>query len=187
MKKITAILLATLLIISVLPSVMAAGTESTVFSDPDFPVTFEIPAGWEEVDFNKPKQFLRLKLMRSDDPILCIMYGCTDLYSQIGEDQKRIRREELNMDYFKESEINAMLEAVAGSSDDYKIEKVGNYEYLALPVCTSFSMFGMDFQTVLWHYYTIEQGYMIDFQYSAEKDTEHFPEFIEMIESAEIG
>lgn len=157
------------------------------YTDPDMDISFVIPEYWQREEFNSPKSFLRFKLQRGDNADLLIMYGATDLYAAAAAADSRLKRSDLGMDYFGEQEMENLIQAIAGTDSALSTVDIDGREYIRFETRTTMEILGVEITSVMTNYYTLENGYLVSFQFSDTCESDYFPEFLALLESVEIG
>ena len=98
MKKILAIILVALLLLSFGISVSAT---SNTYIDPETNVKFTVPANWTEKALSKDREYIDVKFVSSEAEGMSILYGSTDVWSKMSSSDKvGYKRSDLNINVY---------------------------------------------------------------------------------------
>lgn len=168
MKKYISIFFCILFLIN-LPITVLASVVNNTYTDTETGLSFEIPNGWTQENFNSEKQYLKVKFC--DEDYNTIMYGSDDLTKKVFlKEIKKITIDDLT----NEDIENGEAEFLSSFETEYKkIEeinydkvKIGDKKYLRITSEISF-LDNYFFKYI--SYFYIENGiaYMFAFAYDA--------------------
>lgn len=159
-------------------------TESFAYEDNDAGINFTVPNNWKKEPLSKERQFIDVKFASTKEDGLSILFGATDLWSQLSSSEKLgTTREEFDDTQLSTADIAEML-----NLDSTKVsEKTFNNIHFYLSEVTSTSeVYGMNVTVTMTHANHIQNGWMYWFQFAATKESPYYTDFETMLNSVYI-
>lgn len=146
--------------------------------------SFTIPDGWTEAPLSQDRDFIQVKYMPDDGSFETILFGSADAWGQLPEYEKvGIKREEYNISLFSTQDIAELFDVKAL---DVKTVQLGSVNYYRIDVTSEQSASGITVNVTQNIYTTIQNGYVIQFQYAYTSDETNRSDFEEAVRSATI-
>ena len=150
------------------------------YTDNETGVEFVVPAGWEKADLSKEREFIDAKFTSTKDPALTIIYGSTDLWSEIPASERMgLKRSDLDHTFFTGSDIAEM----AGASEPAKSVSYNGKEYYLAETVMQTDVYGMNLTVAMMHIIRIENGWMYWFQFGGGSEHADFDAVEELMNS----
>lgn len=158
-------------------------TSAFVYTDDDSGVTFTVPANWKEVPMSEDRDFLDAKFVFNQDEAICIFYGSTDLWSQVGTgEQEGYTRADIDNYFFTREDI---AESMGVPADEVSTATYGGKEYYRAEITSADTSLGIAVSVKLTYLMRLENGYIYQFEFGAPASHELFPVFEELMDSVE--
>jgi len=155
-------------------------TPAFSYIDSDTGLTFTMPENWKKGELSEKREFLDVKFVSTIDPVVTIIYGSTDLWSQIPiVDKPVIRRADFDNTIFNEEIIREAL----GSPATVKKITVNGKEYYQAEVATTIEMLGMSLPFVITSIIRAENGWVYWFQFLGDSNSSIFQDFYSVLSS----
>ncbi len=172
MKKILAIILTTLLLLSFSISVSAA---SNTYTDLETKVKFTVPANWTQKALSKDREYIDVKFVSSEAEGMSILYGSTDIWSKMPASERvGYKRSDLNNSTFTNADIAEMVGTSAA-----KVKKVtyNGVQCFQAESTTTSEIYGFEITATMTHIIYYDNGWMYWFQFSGDSSNEYFSDF----------
>lgn len=175
-----------------LSNISAKNTESDeylTYSDEETGVSFTIPKNWSEKPFLKDKEYLDVKFVHDEDPLLMITYCSIDLWAKMPMSERNAfsSRSELDMSYFdsisNDELVKTLSEYTGFNVIRAKIKQLNGEKYFEVTQQQTVNINGMTTninQTQMLH---IKNGYMYSFSFSGFQEDKHYNDFIKLVKS----
>jgi len=176
MKKVIAIMLATVLLFSQPLYVLA---DSIGFTDPESGITLQIPKGWK---ISAQEEFLRFE---SDTSRVNMTYRYEDLWDGLSRsDKEKLSRQDYNNGIVSKADA---ADFVGARSKDVKIIQLNDTEYFAVTTTVTRGFFIFKSTTITTSLIRFSNGYMHLFQFEGSTDHKDYEQFEEMVSGAEYS
>lgn len=172
MKKILAIILTTLLLLSFSISVSAA---SNTYTDLETKVKFTVPVNWTQKALSKDREYIDVKFVSSEAEGMSILYGSTDIWSKMPASERvGYKRSDLNNSTFTNADIAEMVGTSAA-----KVKKVtyNGVQCFQAESTTTSEIYGFEITATMTHIIRLDNGWMYWFQFSGDSNNEYFSDF----------
>ena len=149
--------------------------------DPDTKCEFTVPANWSQEAFSSEKQFLDAKFSSNMEDGLLIMYGSTDIWSEMSSSEKKgYSRSDIDNDFFSISDIAQMMGVYSSRVSDTIFAGKG---YFKVVNEYSSSDYGVTLKTTMTSFIRIENGYLYMFQFGGDSTSPYYKDFEELLKS----
>ncbi|MBE6980971.1 MAG: zinc ribbon domain-containing protein [Ruminococcaceae bacterium] len=158
-------------------------TDGFVYTDPQREVTFCLSSSWKEEPLSKDRQFLDAKFISTQDTGCSILYGSTDIWSQMSvAERSGSSREEMNNSAFTRLDI---AQAFDIPLSDVSIASYNGVEYFAIQANVSSNVYGLDLSLDMTQLLYFDDGWMYTFQFSGTDTHILYSDFEALLESVE--
>ena len=158
-------------------------TEAFVYTDIDTNTKFTVPANWYEKELSKEREFLDVKFMSAKEDGMSIIYGSTDIWEIMTEEERKgTTRSDMHNSALSTENIAELLGA-----DESDISRVlyNGVEYYQVITKSSTEIYGLDFSLEMTQLFRIENGWGYIFQFSGTPDNVYFDDFESLLNSVE--
>ena len=149
--------------------------------------TFYVPVGWSESEIEADADFLQTKIVCDIDNDVMICYGCTDVWAELPDGEKE------SFNYDRRNITNKMF-TKQEMADNLNVEpseiskaRYNNYEYFVVSTPYNLGNDSINISLNMLTYFSVVNGYMHQFIFYGTQDNPHFPEFEELLNSADLG
>ena len=158
-------------------------TNSIEYLDKDTGVKFTVPANWPEKELSKDREFIDVKFASTEEEGLAIMYGSTDLWSQMSaSDKAGYTRSDFDNSQFTISDMEEYFAVGTG-----KVSKVtyNGVEYFIATQSATQEMYGTEFTIDLTRVVRFRNGWLHEFQFGGTRDNPYFSDFEALLNTVE--
>lgn len=182
MRKRISFIVVVAIIVSLACPVWAASSGFR-YTDKDTGVSFIVPAGWKEETFSKDRETLDVKLVSEMYPGIAILYGSTDLWSQLPvSDRVGYTRYDYNSSAFSTEDI---AEKFGVSQSLVKEATYNGVSYFCMEKSSSIDVYGITISPTMTMLFRLENGWMYTFQVSGVATDRHYRDFIDLLRTVE--
>ena len=158
-------------------------TNSIEYLDKDTGVKFTVPANWPEKELSKDREFIDVKFASTEEEGLVIMYGSTDLWSQMSaSDKAGYSRSDFDNSQFTISDMEEYFAVGTG-----KVSKViyNGIEYFIATQTATQEMYGTEFTVDMTRVVRFQNGWLYEFQFGGTRDNSYFSDFESLLKSVQ--
>lgn len=158
----------------------AEDTPAFNYTDVETGIKFTVPANWKREELSEDRDFIDAKFASTKDSGQVIMYGSTDLWSQMSASERiGYTRSDFDNTIFSASDIAEML----GASVPVKSVMYNSKEYYLAEVTTKTEAYGVNLSVTMTHIIRIENGWLYWFQFGGSSKSEYFGDVEKLINS----
>ena len=155
------------------------------YTDPMTGISYKIPDGWTEEEFNIPKDILKVKFV-APNGLTFIASGyqdMMDILKQLKPDVKN--RSDCNMDIFTEEDFESLFGI---DMEGFVVSKeiIGDLTFIKMQMEYSISILGEDLETCITQYLTVYNGYTFALQSDAIPGTENYEDYLDTVRSVKL-
>lgn len=151
------------------------------YKDYDTGIEIILPVDWAQKPLSKKRQYIDAKFTSSKQTGLMILYGSTDMWSQMSFAEKNGKtRSDIDNAYFTLDEI-AEMNGIP--KDIVSTATYGGKEYYQYVNRSTSSAYGMDFSVTTTCIFRIDNGYVYTFQFFGDSDNEYYGDFELLLDS----
>lgn len=159
-------------------------TDAFVYTDTDTNTKFTVPANWYEKELSKKRQYIDVKFASAKEEGLTIMYGSTDVWGMMTEDERDgTTRSDINNSAFT---LEDMSEFFTVDKNQISLVKYNGVEYYQATVKNSTELYGLDFTAEMTHAVRFDNGWIYWFQFSGTTDSTYFGDFEKLMNSVQF-
>ena len=149
------------------------------YKDFDTGIEIILPVDWTQKPLSKNRQFIDAKFVSSKQIGLSIIYGSTDMWSQMSTAEKKgkTRSDVDNASLYEIVEMNGI------PKDKVSMVTYGGKEYYQYVETSTSSAYGMDFSITTTCILRIENGYLYTFQFFGDSNNEYYRDFELLLDS----
>ena len=166
-----------------LDSYTAPAVESTpafLYTDADSGVTFTVPADWQTEPLSKDREYIDVKFASTQEDGLVIMYGSSDLWSQLSSTERLgLRRSDIDNSILTKADVAEML----GTASAVEIKTYNGKDYYFAEVTSNTDAYGLSMSISMTNLIRIENGWMYWFQFGGKSDHARFDDFEQLVYS----
>ena len=158
-------------------------TNSIEYLDKDTGVKFTVPDNWPEKELSKDREFIDVKFASTEEEGLAIMYGSTDLWSQMSaSDKAGYTRYDFDNSQFTISDMEEYFAVGTG-----KVSKVtyNGIEYFITTQSATQEMYGTEFTIDMTRVVRFKNGWLYEFQFGGTRDNKYFSDFEALLNTVE--
>lgn len=154
--------------------------ERNRFTDAESGVSFEVPAGWEEVPNVDNNESIKIQYTPSSSVgQTTVALAVLDLYSAMSMSQYGVTRKEIDFSFLDDDLVTAMLGPLEAKSNTVK--QYGDYRYKVITTTMERTKAGLKFSFNCEMVVTLVNGYVILFQYMEMNHSEEYHAIFEDI------
>lgn len=154
-------------------------SSSFQYTDSDTGVFFTVPDNWIRTELSQNRQYLDAKFSSTIDGGTVILYGSTDLWSQMDSSEKQgITRTDVNSSCFSKQDIVELLNC---SSTDVTELTYGEKKYYQMITQSNVSGSGLSITMTM--VLCIDDGWMYLYQFSGTPEHKLFSDFVKLLNS----
>ena len=182
MRKRVSFVVVLAIIVSLACPVCAA-LSGVRYTDKDTGVSFIVPAGWKEETFSKDREMLDVKLVSKMYPGIAILYGSTDLWSQLpASDRIGYTRADYNSSVLSTKDI---AEEFGVPQSLVKEVIYDGVSYFSMEKSSSIEAYGITISPAMTMLFRVENGWMYTFQVSGVATDRHYRDFKALLHTVE--
>lgn len=152
-------------------------------TDKDTGVTFTVPDGWSKISLTEQRDYLDAKFASIEDPGLIILYGSTDLWSELSPSERAgYSRSDFSSDLFTKQDIADMFGTSKYLVDDVTYSGV---HYFKVVTTTEKEAIGLNVSVTMTQLFRVENGWGYTFQFGGDENSPYYSDFVSLIKSAE--
>lgn len=156
-------------------------TAAFTYKDKDTGTEFVVPANWTQDTLSKDRQFLDVKFTSNQEPGLCILYGSTDMWSEMSASEKKgYSRADLNNELFT---LDEFAETMGVPKSNVSTVSYGDKEYYKYTTTMTSSSYGVNLEVTMTCLMRIENGYAYTFQFSGDNKNAYYKDFESLLGS----
>ena len=151
-------------------------------TDKDTGLTFTVPEGWSKISLTEQRDFLDAKFASTKDPGLIILYGSTDLWSELSASERSgYSRSDFSSDLFTKQDIADMF-----GTSKYLVDDVtyGGVHYFKVITTTEKEAIGLNVSVTMTQLFRVENGWGYTFQFGGDEGSPYYTDFVSLIKSA---
>ena len=172
--------LVSVLVLILVFAIAFSNAEGNRFTDVESGVSFDIPAGWEEVPNVDNNELIKIQYTPSSSVgQTTVALAVLDLYTAMGISQYGLTRKEIDFSFLDEELVTAMLGPLEAKSNTVK--KYGDYQYKVITTTLERTKAGLKFSFNCEMVITLVNGYVILFQYMEMNPSEEYHAVFENI------
>lgn len=152
------------------------------YTDKDTGVIFTVPDGWNKVALSEQRNYLDTMFESVEDPGLAIIYGSTDLWSELPSSERAgYSRANFSSDLFTKQDVADMF-----STSKYLVDDItyGGVHYFKVVTKTEKEVLGLKVPITMTQVFRVENGWGYTFQFGGDESSPYYSDFISLIESA---
>ena len=150
-------------------------------TDKDTGVTFTVPDGWSKISLTEQRDFLDAKFESTKDPGLVILYGSTDLWSELSASERAgYTRSDFSSDLFTKQDIADMFGTSKYLVDDVTYSGV---HYFKVATTTEKEAMGLKVSVTMTQLFRVENGWGYTFQFGGDESNPYYSDFVSLIKS----
>lgn len=132
------------------------------YYDEELGIHFAIPDGWERLNLSKERQMSRMKMSRIDEPNCMILYGASDLWGNLTDDQKTALGATTKTDLDPLADNVALMALMLGKNQsEVELRKYAGKSYTMMTITQDTPLGGtIDVFTAS----TLRNGYLVIYQ-----------------------
>lgn len=158
-------------------------TPAFTHTDKDTGVTFTVPEGWSEIFLTERRDYLDAKFESVKDPGLAIIYGSTDLWSELSSGERAgYSRSDFSSDLFTKQDIADMFGVGKYLVDDVTYSDV---HYFKVMTTTEEETIGLKMSVNMTQLFRVENGWGYTFQFCGDESSPYYSDFTSLIESTQ--
>lgn len=154
-----------------------------VHTDKDTGLTFTVPEGWSKVSLTEQRDYLDAKFASTEDPGLIILYGSTDLWSELSASERAgYSRSDFSSDLFTKQDIADMF-----GTSKYLVDDVtyGGVHYFKVVTTTEKETLGLNVSVAMTQLFHVENGWGYTYQFGGDETSPYYSDFVSLIKSAD--
>lgn len=156
-------------------------TAAFTYKDKDTGTEFVVPANWTQDTLSKDRQFLDVKFTSNQEPGLCILYGSTDMWSEMSASEKKgYSRADLNNELFT---LDEFAETMGVPKSNVSTVLYGDKEYYKYTTTMTSSSYGVNLEVTMTCLMRLENGYAYTFQFSGDNKNAYYKDFESLLGS----
>ena len=156
-------------------------TAAFTYKDKDTGTEFVVPANWTQDTLSKDRQFLDVKFTSNQEPGLCILYGSTDMWSEMSASEKKgYSRADLNNELFT---LDEFAETMGVPKSNVSTVSYGDKEYYKYTTTMTSSSYGVNLEVTMTCLMRLENGYAYTFQFSGDNKNAYYKDFESLLGS----
>ncbi len=166
-----------------IPAPTVPETDAFEYIDVDTNTKFTVPANWHEKDLSKDREYIDVKFASGKEEGLSIMYGSTDLWSQMSESEKfGASRSDFDSSLFT---VDDMKEYFGVDANNISKVTYNGIDYFIAEQKSKQEMYGMEFIVDMTRVVRFHNGWLYEFQFGGTKDSPYFTDFEKLLNSVE--
>lgn len=153
------------------------------YKDKDTGLTFTVPDGWNKAALSEQRNYLDTMFESVEDPGLIILYGSTDLWSELSASERiGYTRSGFSSDLFTKQDIADMF-----GTSKYLVDDVtyGGVHYFKVETTTEKEAMGLTVSVTMTQLFRVENGWGYTFQFNGDESIPYYSDFVSLIKSAE--
>ena len=159
-------------------------TEAFIYTDTKTNIKFTVPVNWYEKELSKEREFIDVKFMSAKEEGMSIIYGSTDVWGMMTEDERDgSTRSDINNSAFT---LEDMSEFFTVDKKQISLVKYNGVEYYQATVKNSTELYGLDFTAEMTHAVRFDNGWIYWFQFSGTTDSTYFGDFEKLMNSVQF-
>ena len=156
-------------------------SEAFLYTDKDTGSTFTVPANWTQESLSAERAFLDIMFTSNKEPGLNILYGSTDMWSEIPSGMKKgVSRSDIDNSIFTADEL---AEIMGVDKESISIVTYGGKEYYQYTAAATSSTYGINLEVMVTGVVRIENGYVYMFLFSGDTQNAYYKAFESLIRS----
>lgn len=158
-------------------------TNSFEYLDKDTGVKFTVPDNWPEKELSKDRDYIDVKFASTEEEGLVIMYGSTDLWSQMSaSDKVGYSRSDFDNSQFTTSDMEEYFAVGTG-----KVSKVtyNGVEYFVTTQSATQEMYGTEFTVEMTRVVRFKNGWLYEFQFGGTSTHKLYSDFESVLKSVQ--
>lgn len=153
-----------------------------IYTDKETGVAFTVPDGWNKSSLNEQRDYLDAKFESVKGPGLVIIYGSTDLWSEMSTSERAgYSRSDFSSDLFTKQDIAEMFGTSKYLVDDVTYSGV---HYFKISTTTEKETMGLKVSVTMTQLFCVENGWGYTFQFLGDENSPYYSEFVSLIKSA---
>lgn len=152
------------------------------YTDKDTGVTFTVPDGWNKATLYEQRNYLDTKFESVADPGLIILYGSTDIWSELSPSERAgYSRADLSSDIFTKQDIADIF-----GTNQYLVDDItyGGVHYFKVVIITEKEALGLKLSITMTQLFRVENGWGYTFQFAGDESSPYYADFVSLIKSA---
>lgn len=157
-------------------------TAAFLFRDEDTGCEFTVPANWTQKPLSQERETIDVKFASSREPGLCILYGSTDIWSEMPLSEKiGLTRADIDNSLF--TGLEEFAETMGVEKNKTSMLSYGGNEYYTYSNTTTASEYGIDLRITQTCFMRVENGYLYTFQFNGDIAGPYYDDFESLLES----
>ena len=158
-------------------------TDAFEYTDTDTTTKFTVPANWHKKELSEGREYIDVKFASGKEEGLLIMYGSTDLWGMLTEEEKvGATRSDINNYAFT---LEDMTEFFSVDESDILRVRYNGIEYYQVTAKNSIDLHGIEFAPEMTHTVRFDNGWIYWFIFSGTADNEYFEDFQKLLNTVE--
>ncbi len=154
-----------------------------LYTDESTGVTFTVPKNWNQKEFTKDKEFIDAKFVSTTNSTNTIVYGSEDAWAKMSDyERSKYKRSDINNSFLTKSDVAQMC---ATTTDKVSTVTYNDVQYFMCELVTNQEVYGVEISLSTTFLLHIENGWMFTFQFSGTADSEHYVDFVSLLNSVE--
>ena len=161
----------------------AEASPTFVHTDKDTGLTFTVPEAWSKISLTEQRDYLDAKFASTEDPGLVILYGSTDLWSELPASERAgYSRSDFSSELFTKQDIADIF-----GTSKYLVDDVtyGGVHYFKVVTTTEKQATGLSVSVTMTQLFRVENGWGYTFQFGGDENSPYYSDFVSLIKSAE--
>lgn len=151
------------------------------YKDSDTGIEIILPVDWTQKPLSQKREFIDAKFTSSKQIGLAILYGSTDIWSQMSSGEKKGKsRSDIDNTYFT---LDKFAKENGIPKDNVSMVTYGGKEYYRYVNTTTSSAYGVDLTMTVTYIMRYENGYLHTFQFSGDSSNEYYGDFESLLDS----
>jgi len=160
-------------------------TSAFVYSDTETGMTFTVPANWNEKPFSEEREFIDVKFVSTTDSGCTIIYGSTDVWSQMSASEKiGLERSEIDNSVLTKADVAEMCGTTA---DKISVVTYNGVQYYKGEMKKSVDAYGVGIPVTMTQLVYINDGWMYSFQFGGTSSHTLYSDFESLLRSVQYS
>jgi hypothetical protein len=161
----------------------AEASPAFVHTDKDTGLTFTVPEGWSKISLTEQRDYLDAKFASTEDPGLVILYGSTDLWSELPASERAgYSKSDFSSELFTKQDIADIFGTSKYLVDDVTYDGV---HYFKVATTTEKEAMGLKVSVTMTQLFRVENGWGYTFQFGGDENSPYYSDFVSLIKSAD--
>jgi hypothetical protein len=153
------------------------------YKDKNTGVTFTVPDGWNKAALSEQRNYLDTMFESTEDPGLIILYGSTDLWSELSVAERiACPRSNFSSDLFTKQDVADIFGTSKYLVDDVTYNGV---HYFKVATTTEKEAMGLKVSVTMTQLFCVENGWGYTFQFGGPESSPYYADFVSLIKSVD--